>query len=133
MGIKSQLHDIKVQPLLSPVIVAATTTTLALDTKGFESSTIVLNVGDFAFTDANSLTVSVQESDDNVTYGAVPSRKIVGAVPVLHTAAHKEVVHSFGVVDGKRYLKVKMTEKGNVSVVISVFGLLSLPHEKPVS
>jgi len=131
-------HNVLVTQHLNPVVSTTTKTSSTIDLQGFNSASIVFSLGQSGDTLSSSLywTLSLQESNDNVTYTAVTSAETsagVASVAVNTTTADK-TTYSFGYIGGSRYLQAVATPTGSVSsgVPIGVIALRGNAAYKPV-
>ncbi|ADU12030.1 hypothetical protein [Asticcacaulis excentricus] len=100
---------------LAAAVLAADTTSAAIDLQGYDAAEIVLSVGagGITFSGTNKVEFVLTHSDDDVTYTPVTLTDIIGAPAVTNgiikalTAAHAEgKAYRFGYKGGKRYLKL---------------------------
>ena len=131
-------HNVLVTQHLNPIVSTATKTSSTIDLQGFNSASIVFSLGQSGDILSSSLywTLSLQESNDNVTYTAVTSAETnagVASVAVNTTTADK-TTYSFGYIGGSRYLQALATPTGSVStgVPIGIIALRGNAAYKPV-
>jgi len=121
-------------PIIDPVAITATTTSDLVDTNGFESLAIAVQIGAGTFDGSNLLTLKLQESDTTATgdFTDVASTDLVGAFGLVNgTAFDENSVQSAGYIGDKRYVRLVATETGTVSSVISAVAILSNAREMP--
>ena len=107
-----------------------TTAGSSIDTKGFESLTLFVELG--ARTDGSFLPL-VQDSDDNSTFADVIDQFLIGteAEALLNTA---NTIKSIGYVGKKRYVKLSLVSTSVTSgATASATGILSNAYSNPVA
>src|SRR4051812_10153053 len=102
-------HNILPVQVLNPVVSTATKTSSAIDLQGFNSASVLYSLGLSGDTLSVSLywTLTLQHSDDNVTYAAVASSDCnagVNSIAVNATTLDR-TVYSLGYIGAKRYLQ----------------------------
>lgn len=141
--------NIKTVSLITPDVYAADNTPVVLDTLGFKSVTIPINVGigGITFTTTNKVEFVLTASDDNVTYAAVnaddvimPPGQTFGAGGILRSliaakAAADVEVPSYGYVGKKRYLRLLADFSGThgTGTKMSATAILGHPMSAPNS
>jgi len=109
----------------------ATTTTAALDMKGYDYATIIVNLSLEEGTDATAPTIALLESDDTVVtnYATV----FANVSPDLQTA--RDIVYHVDMRGRKRYLKVQVTTStatdGNLT--FGAIGIQTRAEQMPAS
>lgn len=98
------------------------------DRKGYEAVEFLINIG--ANTDSNAtFAVLFEDSDDNVTYGAVADKDLLGTEALAGFQYDDDnEVRKIGYTGGKRYVRVTITPSGNDSGNIYVAGTWLLGH-----
>lgn len=113
-------HNVKVMNLITPAVLDADNTPAALDTDGFKSATICINVGigGITFSATDKVEFKLTHSDDNVTYAAVAEDDVLmpyggswasgGIIRSLIAAkaAADTTLYKVGYRGKKRYLKL---------------------------
>lgn len=111
MSVKDIASNIKVSISLAPVVIATNvvTTGIAIDNADFgEGLCFAAKIS--AFTDG-VYKLGAVESDDNVTFTAVPAEKIIGASS-QNAATGSNAFGKIGVFANKRYVKATVTSTG---------------------
>ena len=125
---KTSLKAIKALNIAS-IATSTTTAGSSIDTKGFESLTLFVELG--ARTDGTFLPL-VQDSDDNSTFADVVDTFLIGteAEASLNTA---NTVKSIGYVGKKRYVKLSIVSSAVTSgATVSATAILSNANKRPV-
>jgi hypothetical protein len=125
---KTSLKAVKAFNIAS-IATSATTAGSSIDTKGFESLTLFVELG--ARTDGTFLPL-VQDSDDNSTFADVIDQFLIGteAEASLNTA---NTVKSIGYVGKKRYVKLSIVSSAVTSgATVSATGILANASKRPV-
>lgn len=129
--------------LIGAAALNADNTPGAVDTKGFESVEILLNVGvgGITFSGTNKVEFKLTHSDDDSTYTAVTSADMLGGLTVADggiikslTAAHAAAAaYRYGYKGGKRYLKLLADFSGThgTATPMSATALLGNPVLAP--
>jgi hypothetical protein len=121
---------IKVSNALNTATIStnATTAGVAIDMSGYESLTLVFEVG--ARTDG-TYTPLVTESDDNITYTTVPSTFLIGALTAI-TAANTNV--KVGYVGKSQYVKASVVSTAvTTGATVGVKALQTDALSRPVA
>jgi hypothetical protein len=134
-------NNIAIVQLLAPQVINNTDTKSSLlDTRGFESAIMIVNLGDFTGVDADStFTPILQESDTTVDgdFTSVAAADIEGAFTLVDATNEDSVVQSVGYKGTKRYIRVLLdfvTGTGGItSAPVSVTGLLGHASYRPVT
>lgn len=138
-----------VNPITMTVAVGAKNTG-DLDLQGFDGAVIVVHVGAKHASDTlsstNKITVLVEDADDDGTgaagtYASVDAVDMVGVTPAsgvcltIDDAAKCAMVHQFGYVGDKRFLKVTATPAGTIAngVPIAIELCKGFPRYVPAS
>lgn len=104
----------------------------AVDTRGYDSVTLLLLAGDA--TDAQTLTV--KHSYDNSSYEDIDKADVIGGEAILTdfgtTGTAAGAVKVLGYKGGKRYLKVGSTGAGTTGAEYAVVAILGHPKYAPV-
>jgi len=116
--------------IIDPVAITATTTSDIIDTKGFESLSVVVAMGAGTFTTSNYLTCKLQESDTTTgtDFTDVASADLIGSFLVYNAESDgidQNSVQKVGYRGTKRYVRLVATETGTFSSVISATAILS--------
>lgn len=137
-------HNVKVVQALANQQYSATTNGDIIDSKGYESLTFIISVGNnFAFDGSNYLTFTVQEGDDSglsdaagIASGNYLAPQKNGATwdRVLDATADGDAAFLIGVtLSAKRYYRLVMTETGTVtSAEVGAVAELGHPRHAPV-
>ena len=142
-------ENTKVLSLLAPVSVAASLTTASLDTTEGRGNAILVQVATFAFTGTNSLTLNLEESDDDSVFTTVvngenlgqqvgtkwgdmtgnaelddtdsdPNTLLNGASLVLDAAGNDDKVYVAEYLGSKKFVRLNIVEAGIVVVLMAV-------------
>ena len=125
---KTLLKAVKALNIAS-IATSTTTAGSSIDTKGFESLTLFVELG--ARTDGTFLPL-VQDSDDNSTFADVIDQFLIGteAEASLNTA---NTVKSIGYVGKKRYVKLSIVSSSVTSgATASATAILANASKRPV-
>lgn len=128
---RSLKDTLKVTQILAPVAVTADVATSGVAVEAGESLQLVLNVGAFAFSTTNSLSVRVQHSDTNVgtDYEAVTAADVFqdvgtsGEVEVLDSTDDASSVFTYDYKGAKKFVRLNIVETGTVSTVLAASAL----------
>ena len=118
-------------------IVATDTYSAILDTNGFESAELLVNLG--AATPLSGsvyLTPILQESDTVVgtDFTTVAAGSVLGAFTVIDAASEDSCTQHVGYIGYKRYVRVKLDVTGSLSATnVAVTGLLGHAARRPVT
>lgn len=130
------MRDLKsnISPAVSVAPAANRTATVngtGVDLKGYDSAVAVVHFG--AVTDGG-WTPSIDDSDDNVTFGAVAAANLVGAFTEA-VAASDDTVQYVGYIGTKRYIRVTVTEStaSTTGALFSAAVIRGNPHIAPTS
>ena len=120
---KDLKSEIGLCPIIDPVAYTATATSDLVDLKGYESCTVVVNVGAGTFNGTDKITITLEESDSTATgtFTTVAAANLIGSWAVVNgTAATANSVQKVGYRGSKRYVRAVLTEAGTVSTVVAV-------------
>lgn len=113
---KDLYHNLSVTQVTAPATLTATTTSSAIDLRGFASACVVFTVGASGDTLSGSVywTLSLTESDDNSSYTAVTSGDIASgsASIVIDSGSEDDQAYVMGYTGSKRYVKAVITKTG---------------------
>jgi hypothetical protein len=124
---KSLKDTLKVTQILAPVAVTDDVATSGVAVEAGESLQLVLNVGAFAFSDTNKLSVRVQHSDidEGTDYEAVVAADVFqdvgtnGEVKVLDSTDDASSVFTYDYKGTKKFVRLNIIEAGTVSTVLA--------------
>jgi hypothetical protein len=112
-------HNILVSQHLSPVVSTTTKTSTSVDLQGYNSASVIFNLGLAADTLSGSVywTLKLQHSDDDVTYTDLASADLnsPSLAVVVDSNSKDRTAYSFGYQGSKRYLKAVATPTGTHS------------------
>ncbi|MBY2997806.1 hypothetical protein [Rhizobium leguminosarum] len=131
MASKDTYDNIKLVSTVVPAVnAAATVTGTTVDTVGFESATLLVNVG--AVAGAGNVTLKLQHSDTTTDgdFVDVPAAQLLGVIPAVLVAA---TVYKQGYTGAKRYLRAKGTLNSGTSVAYDASFVLAHARSKPVA
>lgn len=126
---RDSASNIGVRNAISPAVIAATTKGNAIDRKGFESVTFVINSGAIA---GDGLYVAKLQDSDTTTDGDfadVNAKFLIGVMPAS-IAADSAVKQ--GYVGHKRYARVVLTKTSGTSVAAGAVAILGDANSRPV-
>jgi len=105
----------------------------AVDRTGYDSAVVLVHVGTLTGSATPSLTMQIQDSDDNVTYAAVAAADLDGGVLPAIVAATDDTLYEIGYLGRKRYLRVSITAKGGTTpaVISDAVVVLGKPRVLP--
>jgi hypothetical protein len=143
--IRDDRNNMGVAFAIAPATLDADNTPGAVDLRGYDSATILVNVGvgGITFDATNKVEFKLTHSDDNVTYTAVTVTDVTGLDSVgtggiirSLTAAHAAATSTrVGYIGGKRYIKVLADFSGThgTGTPIDVPVVLTRAHQLPVA
>jgi hypothetical protein len=99
-----------------------------VDLKGFEGCAFVVCTG--AVTDG-TWTMSLEDSDDNVSFSAVNASMVQGSASF--TGANDNAVYQMGYLGRKRYVKAKMTLAATGTAIFGISCIKGAPHSAPTA
>jgi hypothetical protein len=131
MASYEQKTSLKPVKALNITAITSSTTTVgsSIDTKGFESLTLFVELG--ARTDGTFLPL-VQDSDDDINFANVDDQFLIGteAEAQINTA---NTIKTIGYVGKKRYVKLSIVSTAVTSgATVSATGILANASVKPV-
>lgn len=118
-----------------PQAVTSTKTSTTIDLAGYESVTILIDVG--TWTDGTH-TFSIQDSDDDSSYTATAAADLVGTLPVVNGTTKHRQIYEIGYVPKAaehRYLQVvnTVTASPSTGLVYGVVAVRGRPRTAPVA
>jgi len=137
---KDLANSIAVVSTLDPDTRTADANGTGIDLQGFESATVVAQVGAEGITlsSSNKIEIVLQHSDDDSTYTDVTSSTDVvdgtvdsnGIFVTLDDNAEAPSIHTIGYVGGKRYIRVELDYSGThgTGTEISACVIKGHPH-----
>ena len=131
MASKDTYDNIKVVSTVVPAVnSAATVTGTTVDTAGFESATLIVNVG--AIVASGNVTLKLQHSDTTTDgdFVDVPAAQLLGSIPAALIAS---TIYKQGYLGAKRYVRAKGTLNSGTSVAYSAEFALAHARSKPVA
>lgn len=109
-------HNIKVLDNTCVTITDNTAQVATADRLGFDAVEFLIALGTLADTDA-TLTVLVEDSDDNSTWAAVADDFLLGVEAMGLDFADDLTTGKIGYVGGKRYVRVTVTPANNTGAL----------------
>lgn len=102
-----------------------------VDLLGFNSACAVISAGVLGGSSSPSMTFQLQESDDNITFGAVADADLQGTEPVI---AASTAIHRIGYIGNKRYIRVSISAEAGTDPALfaSAIIILGNPESAPV-
>jgi hypothetical protein len=125
------VHNIGALCALSAAVQSATIKGNAIDRKGYESLTFVINTG--AIASSGNFTATVQESDTTTDgdFTDAAAAVVIGsnlANPLVNDAAYK-----VGYIGFKRYARVVLTKNSGTSIAAGAVAILGGANQRPVA
>ena len=144
MGMRDLASNIKVVTAIGNATLAADNTPVAVDGAGYNSATLVLDIGSggITFSGTNKIEFVLTHSDDDVTYTAVTDADMInltgisgGIIKSLIAAHASAAVYKFGYRGGKRHRKLLADFSGThgTGTPIGAHWLLGEPAVAPVA
>lgn len=129
MGASRDLSSniLAVQSIAPAAQADADVTGAGVDTKGYDSVTLAVNVG----TVTGTWTPQVEESDDNSTFTAVAAADLIGEFAAI-TTANDNATYLVGYRGSARYVRVFLDETATGTIFASADVILGHPHFAPV-
>lgn len=126
---KDNFHNIKTVAAIAPAVKTDAENGAAIDLRGFNSATIVVQTG--AIAGAGDFGFKLQHSNttDNGDFIDVPAIDLLGIAPAAEMAASS--VYRIGYVGSRRYVRVVTIDNGGTSVAIGAVAVLSHPAVAP--
>lgn len=130
-------NNIKIVQSLAPATLTAVVDGAGVDTLGYESAVMFLDVGTQA---GDSGTFKFQHSDDNSTFADIPAAELLGEAsatagdPLVITTANDAAIYKRGYIGSKRYLRIvnsAETTAENIPVYAGV--ILGNPRHAPTA
>lgn len=131
MASKDLYNNLKLVSSVVPAVNSAGTVTgTTVDTAGYESALMTVNVG--AVAGAGDVTLKLQHSDTTTSgdFVDVPDAQLQGEIPAALVAA---TTYKQGYLGAKRYVRALGTLNSGTSVAYSVDFLLGNARDKPVA
>ncbi|MDN3356076.1 hypothetical protein [Actinomadura sp. DC4] len=127
---KDLFNNVKCVPTITNAARTTTATGTGVDRAGYMSAMVVVHTG--TMTDGTH-TLTIEESDDNSTWGTVAAGNLQGTPPALGSSDDDKIVE-IGYLGGKRYIRAKSTVSGSPSTggVYDALVLLGDPRTAPV-
>ena len=122
------VHNLGVVQSIAPADISVTTTGASIDLLGCDSVAFIATTG--ARTASGAFTFGLEESDDNVTFTAVPANLL--QAPVAGNLAANSTA-KVGYRGFKRYVRPVLTKSGGTSIFASVVALRGNVVERPVA
>lgn len=122
--------NIGVALALSPAVQAATIKGNAIDLKGFDAATLIINTG--AIAGAGDFTAKLQESDTTTDgdFTDVAAAGLIGSLPASLTA---DASFKQGYIGFKRYIRVVATKNSGTSIAAGAVVVRSRSALRPVA
>jgi len=130
MGASRDLSSnvLAVQSIAPAAQVSADVTGTGVDTKGYGSVTVCVNMG----TVTGTWTPQVEESDDDSTYTAVAAADLIGAFAAV-TTANDNATQQVGYRGSARYVRVFLDETATGTAFASADVVLGHPSFAPAA
>ncbi|WP_454917289.1 hypothetical protein [Xanthobacter sediminis] len=123
-------NNIGVVQVVAPAVLAATTTSAALDLHDFDSAAVVVNTG--AIVGAGDFTTTLEESDTTTVedFAEVDPEHLHGAFP---ESLEANAVVKVGYAGFKRYIRLVITKNSGTSIAASAVLVKGHAAERPVA
>jgi len=137
---KDLYHNIQVSQILDPIVVSATATHTDIDLAGANSACLLVNTGLDAgsgLSGSHKLVFTLKHSDDGTTYANVETKDMEdltvasGVVITIDAVGEDNTLYKLGYKGGKRYLELKYTETGTVSMPMAITLVKGDPRDIP--
>lgn len=130
MASKDIYNNVKLAATVIPAVNAGNVTGTAVDTAGFESVLLTVNVG--AVAGAGDVTLKLQHSDTTTDgdFVDVPAAQLQGAIPAALVASTS---YKQGYLGAKRYVRAKGTLNSGTSVAYGASFILGNARSAPVA
>ncbi|MDE3016060.1 MAG: hypothetical protein KGI29_03960 [Pseudomonadota bacterium] len=131
-------HNVLATQVLAPVVSTAAKTSSTIDLQGFNSLSVVFDIGLSGDTLSSSLywTLTLEDSPDGVTFTPVAAGAINADIAsiVINAPSLDRTAYSLGYIGSQRYLQAVATPTGSVSlgVPIGIVALRGTPGYRPV-
>ena len=138
-------NNIELVECLNAIVKAADTNATGIDTKGFNSSMAIVNVGapGITFSTTHKVDILLEDSSDNSTFAAVTDNNYVTGGTVGSTGIWQTIdadgdcnaVYGIGYVGPERYYRVVLDFSGThgTGTVFGVVGAQSNPLHAPTT
>ena len=138
-------NNIELVECLNAIVKAADTNATGIDTKGFNSSMAIVNVGapGITFSGTHKVDIILEDSSDNSTFAAVTNNNYVTGGTVGSTGIWQTIdadgdcnaVYGIGYVGPERYYRVVLDFSGThgTGTVFGVVGAQSNPLHAPTT
>jgi len=130
---RDMFSSYKVVHLLDAQSISATTNSLACDLAGFNRVLLLVNIGALSFGSSSSLTVKLQESDDETTWADVPADWQKGNFATISDTNSGQTTLACTYLGYKRYVRVVLDVTESVSGPVSVDAVLTDARHNPVN
>jgi hypothetical protein len=130
MASKDTYNNVKLVSTIVPAVNSALVTGTTVDTAGFESATLLVNVG--AIAASGNVTLKLQHSDTTTDgdFVDVPAAQLLGTIPAALVAS---TAYKQGYIGAKRYVRAKGTLNSGTSVAYGAEFILGHARSKPVA
>mgnify|MGYP003653659609 CR=1 FL=1 len=138
-------NNIELVECLNAIVKAADTNATGIDTKGFNSSMAIVNVGapGITFSTTHKVDILLEDSSDNSTFAAVTDNNYVTGGTVGSTGIWQTIdadgdcnaVYGIGYVGPERYYRVVLDFSGThgTGTIFGVLGAQSNPLHAPTT
>lgn len=131
----------------APIILTADQNGVGVDTLGFDSTTIIFNVGISGDTLSGTVyaELEVEDSPDNsvwtdcadadLTFVTSETTNNTGTVALINAAAEDPAIHTTGYIGDKRYVRgvVNLTGTHTNGIEVGIVVINGHPHNSPVN
>ncbi|QKK15615.1 hypothetical protein [Rhizobium indicum] len=125
---RSLAANIGARSSIDPAVQSASANGTGIDTLGFGSLAFLVQTG--AIVGSGAFGVTLEDSDDNVTFAAVAAEQVKSNAPAVLTASgtFKVGYHGF-----KRYVRPVLTKASGTSIAAGVAAVLGRAASRPVA
>lgn len=104
-----------------------------VDLANYDAAVILVDAGTLGGSSTPTITLQIQESDDNSTFTAVAAADLAGGLLPAIVAANDETLYERGYTGLKRYIRVSVTAKGGTSPALPASAVVvrGKPRVKP--
>lgn len=129
MAKRDLYSNIGIAAAVAPAVLTATNTSAAIDLRGYQSATVVINTG--AIAGSGNFTPKLQESDASGSgFTDVAAGDLLGVFPAALAA---DSAYRVGYKGNKRYLKTVLTLNSGTSIAAGAVVVLGHPELAPVA
>lgn len=125
------VNNIGIEQGLAPAVKeAASETGAAIDLRGFESATVVINTGAIAGDGDFSLRVQHSDTTNGGGFEDVPAGRLIGDLP---ETLEEDSTYRQGYIGMKRFIRLVLTRAGGTSIALGAVVVKGHPADMPVA